>query len=318
MKNQIKWPNNSKFAFSIFDDTDNSTIFNTRPVYDFLKKRGIITTKSIWVYPPRGSYIGESLHDIDYVNWIRSLQNDGFEIGIHNVGDGEFTRKEIIEGFEVFKELLGSYPSIHTNHATNIDNLYSWEKRFEFPISTLYKLYRYFYFIKRKKNIQKSYGEIFDSKYFWGDIAKNNIKYIRNLTFSNINTLKLDPLMPWHDKKKSFANQWFSSSDGSNLGAFNNLLSTSSLDNLVQENGACIVYTHFASGFVNPDGELDKEFQDRIIDLSSRGGWFVPVSTLLNYLAANNESTPPSYFYKLKLSYLWFLERLSRKINQNI
>lgn len=55
---KFQWPNNKKFAFTIIDDTDNGTVENTKPVYDFLYKKGIITTKTVWVYPGNVRFFG--------------------------------------------------------------------------------------------------------------------------------------------------------------------------------------------------------------------------------------------------------------------
>ncbi len=48
MTTRISWPEGKTFAFTIFDDTDRSTVENTKPVYDFLKANGLRTTKSVW------------------------------------------------------------------------------------------------------------------------------------------------------------------------------------------------------------------------------------------------------------------------------
>ena len=42
---------------------------------------------------------------------------------------------------------------------------------------------------------------------------------------------------------------WFASSNGINLKKFNNLLSESNQDSLIESGGACIVYTHFTEVF---------------------------------------------------------------------
>ncbi len=121
------YPNNASFAFTIFDDTDESTIDNIRPVYDFLRKIGIITTKSVWPLPTKEHHLyssGDSLADHAYCTYIQALRKDGFEIALHNVGSGCYVRPEIIKGFEVFKEKLGDYPTIHVNHSSNRDNIY--------------------------------------------------------------------------------------------------------------------------------------------------------------------------------------------------
>ena len=48
---RILFPNEKKFAFTIFDDTDLATVQNVKPIYDLLYQLGIITTKSVWVFP---------------------------------------------------------------------------------------------------------------------------------------------------------------------------------------------------------------------------------------------------------------------------
>ena len=45
----IAWPDDRRFAFTIFDDTDNATLANIVPVYDLLAELGFRTTKSVWL-----------------------------------------------------------------------------------------------------------------------------------------------------------------------------------------------------------------------------------------------------------------------------
>ena len=183
------FPERKKFAFTVFDDTDNATVANVKPIYDLLHSCGIKTTKSVWVYRSRGFFKGSSLQDAEYLSFINELQDQGFEIGLHNVGDGIFTRQEIRDGLDLFKEKIGYYPRIHANHASNPDNLFWREKRFEWPISLMYKI------LSRRK--AERGGESPISNYFWGDFAKQHIRYIRNLTFNGINTIASDPKMPY-------------------------------------------------------------------------------------------------------------------------
>lgn len=303
---KIQWPNNKKFAFTVVDDTDNGTIDNTKPVYDFLYSWGIITTKTVWVYPPRDKFSGGCLLDEDYLNFIIDLKNKGYEIGLHNVGSGEFTRKEIIKGIDLFNEKLGFYPSLQINHASNLDNIYWGNERYRFPLKNLFKL------IYGKK--RKYYGTDIKSSHFWGDICKEKITYIRNHTFNDINTLKIDSRMPYIDKtKEKYSNYWFSSSDGHTVKEFNNLLEKDNIDKLEDEGGACIVYTHFASGFVDDEGKLNKKFENNIRYLSTKGGWFVSTSTLLDYLKAHKKETYVSNKYLAKLDFKWVADRIIKK-----
>jgi len=301
----INWPNGKKFAFTIFDDTDNSMIDNIYPVYQFLSSCDIKTTKSVWVYSSRDFFTGKCLEDPEYLEYVRTLQNDGFEIASHGVGSGQFTRQEIVDGVEKFKQLLGFYPYIHANHARNSDLIYWGHKRFTFPMKWLYRL------------VQKRsyYGDLEGSDYFWGDIAKKHIKYMRNRTFRGINTGKYDQIMPYIEPAKiKCANYWFSSSDGHTVEEFNDLTTKENLDKLEQESGFCIVYTHFASGFVNEEGELNHTFQTNIRDLSRRNGWFVPVGELLDFLLkTDGRGKAASYRDLLKLDRSWIMERISKR-----
>lgn len=171
---------------------------------------------------------------------------------------------------------------------------------------------------KRYGERRKFYGSDPGSDYFWGDVCKSTINYIRNYTFNDINTLKMDPNMPYIDKsKEQFSNYWFSSSDGHTVEEFTNLLSKKNIDRLCNEGGACIVYTHFASDFVDKHGNLDNDFKKCIRYLSSKNGWFVPASTLLDFLRKNKVTSYASTNYLNKLDIKWLKDRIIKKIRFN-
>ena len=113
------FPNGKKFIFTIIDDTDDAFLQGISQIYDILYQNGLRTTKTVWVYPPRDNPTskGDSLQNPDYLKFVQDLQQKGFEIGLHNVGSGDYKRPEIIEGLEVFKESLGAYPHLHINHS---------------------------------------------------------------------------------------------------------------------------------------------------------------------------------------------------------
>ncbi|MGI9502209.1 MAG: hypothetical protein ACR2RE_04045, partial [Geminicoccaceae bacterium] len=306
------FPESKTFAFSIFDDTDNGTVKNLTPVYRLLDECNIKTTKSVWVYPPRGSFTGQCLLDDDYAAYILGLQERGFEIGLHNVGDGPFSREEIIEGLEIFKKVLGAYPRVHTNHVSNPDNIYGGSKRFSFPMNCFFNLLSK---IHRGGEAPRSFGDEPGSAHFWGDLAKQYLTYQRALTFNSINTLDCDPKMPYVVNSRSdYANFWFSSSDAHTIDEALHLLSKDNLDRLEASGGACIVYTHFASGFIGDDGDVVPAFRERIEDLASRNGWFVPVSPLLDHLRKiNGAEKDPGYLYRLQMDMRWLAERMVKR-----
>lgn len=294
----MQYPQNKQFALTIIDDTDGAQIDNVRPVYEFLEKLGIRTTKTIWIFPSRDKFKGLSIKSYRYRQYINKLQHQGFEIALHSVGSGKFTRQDIIDGLEIFKQFNGVYPKIQINHAQNPDNLYWGLKRFH--------LFRLFW------RFAKYHGEDPDSAYFWGDLAQKNIKYVRNFAFRGLNTLKIDPQIPYHDDRKPYVNFWFSSADGGSLEKINNLLAPKNIDRLKKEGGAAIIYTHFGEGFTK-NGVLDRTFRQRLVYLAKQDGYFVPASVLLDWIAKNkkaHEGKKKNIRFELK----WFWDKILDKL----
>ena len=89
--------------------------------------------------------------------------------------------------------------------------------------------------------------------------------------------------MPYHDRRRPYVRHWFSSSEGADPRSLCALLSEANQDRLAEEGGVCIVYTHFANGFVQ-DGRLNRRFVELMRRLAALPGWFVPTSTLLDNL----------------------------------
>lgn len=275
----MKWPNGKSFAFTIFDDTDNQTVDNIKPVYDFLYSVGFRTTKSVW--PVRGQKEprigGGTCEEPEYLAWVLELQRKGFEIGLHNVTYHTSRREETRCGIEKFKQLFGDNPHSCANHSGNGESIYWGSDRLT---TGIYRLLFDAFLPKYRGLFQ---GHIESSPFFWGDICKERIKYVRNFVFGDINTLKSCPYMPYHDPLRPYVNHWFASSEGSNVESFTEMISEANQARLEAENGACIMYTHLADGFFQ-DGGVHPKFRTLMERLSRRNGWFVPVTTLLDYL----------------------------------
>lgn len=160
------------------------------------------------------------------------------------------------------------------------------------------------------KKTGEYYGHIPGSEYFWGDFAQAHITYVVNFTFSDINTLRVSPFMPYHDAGKPYVNYWFTTSDGADVNAFNKLLCKENLDQLEREGGVCLVYTHFAKGFCT-DGVLNAITKERLQDLASRNGWFIPASEILDYLKQNRKKDENLGFGdRVYLELYWILEKI--------
>ncbi len=90
----VRWPNRHRFAFTIFDDTDYTTLDNVHPVYELLVALGMRITKSAWVF--RGDGVsrngGATCEDQEYLDGPFSLRQRGLEIGLHNVAPSTSSR----------------------------------------------------------------------------------------------------------------------------------------------------------------------------------------------------------------------------------
>jgi hypothetical protein len=146
--------------------------------------------------------------------------------------------------------------------------------------------------------------------HYWGDVCRERVKYYRNFVFQDINTLKACPLMPYHDPRRPLVNYWFAGSNGMDLPRFNNCLSEKHQDQLEEEGGACIMYAHFAFGFLHR-GSLDPRFRSLMERLAKKGGWFVPTSTVLDHLLAVNGHRDITDRQRSRLERKWLLEKIT-------
>lgn len=281
----IPYPAGYDFAFTITDDPDDGWLEQKEIVYDFLCSLNMKTSIGVWLFDnKKGSgdspYYrqGISLENTELLKYTMGLKNKGFEIFLHTASGGNDRREETIRGFEKYKETFGRYPEHWINHSTNYENIYWGYKRFNNTIMRcLYRLYSNAMF----------YGDDNNSDYFWGDYCLKYIKYVRGWATDNLNTLAVNQSMPYHDHHKPYVKYWYGNSDGATCYKFNKLISVKNVDRLVNEQGTAIVYTHFASGFVDKDGKLNSKTKRLLSYIAKhKNGWFVPVSTILDRFIA--------------------------------
>ena len=274
------WPGGKPFAFTIVDDTDRSTLENTKPVYDLLADLGFRTTKTVFPLHPRtrAGYSYGSLEDPRYREWILDLQKQGFEIAIHGVSDETSSRQRIEDGLRLFSDVVKTDLRMHVNHAGQDDNIYWYADRLVGPPRWVFMAAQAY---KRRRGV--SLGHVERSPNFWGDLVQARIDYVRNFTFSEINTLKMDPWMPYHSPAHPYVRFWYSASQGTDCRRFKALISEASQDRLATEGGCCVVYTHFGFKYVE-NGKLDTDFVRLMKRLAALGGYFAPTSDVLDVL----------------------------------
>jgi len=300
----IEWPDGRKFAFTIFDDTDYATLENVKPVYDFLAGRGFRTTKSVW--PIRGTDTpicgGATCEDEAYLKWLLDLQRDGFEIGYHMATYHTSPRKDTIQALDRFAELFGAPPKTMANHSACRENIYWGPDRLTGLTRAAYNI------MTRYRHNGKFRGHIEGDPLYWGDLGRDRITYTRNFVFPDINTLAACPMMPYHDPKRPLVNFWYASSEGPDLQSFNTTLTEANQDRLLDEGGACIMYTHLACGFY--EHGLNRRFESLMKRLSGLPGWFVPVGTLLDFLRERNGGHTLTDRERTRLERAWLRHKL--------
>jgi len=281
MTPRTDFPNGARFAFSILDDTDDSTRENVAPVYDTLRECGFRTTKTAWpLDSPEGSrlfFAADTLQNTSYLEFVHELVDDGFELAFHGATMESSPRERTIRGLEFLHREFGQYPRLFCNHGFNRENLY-WGRRrillhlFPRLTSRFIARGRYHYL-----------GDVEGSAYFWGDLCKEHIQYVRNFTFSRLNMLTVNPEMPYRLPETRYVNYWFSTADAPDVHSFNQLLTPERIDRLEQEGGVCILSTHLGKGFATRSG-LHPATAQILRYISNKRGWFVPVSEILDHL----------------------------------
>lgn len=303
----MSFPEGRRFAFSILDDTDDSTLENVRPVYERLREYGFRTTKTVWPLDcPEGSriyYAADTLQRADYLGFVRDLARDGFEIATHGATMETSRRERTLRAIEFLERELESFPRLYANHGQNHENLYWGRKRFATPLlrSLLRGLGR--------NGADTFAGEQADSPYFWGDLCQQRFDYVRNFTFRALNMLAVNPEMPYHRSDCPYVRYWFSTADAPDAATFVRRLSTAALDRLETEGGACILSTHFGKGFVRA-GRLDPAVDAILSYVARKPGWFVPVSTLLDHLRARRPDRPIGRLALLRLEVRFLIDAL--------
>ena len=280
------FPGGKRFAFSILDDTDDATLENVKPMYDVLRQRGFRTTKTVWPLDcPEGSrhfFAADTLQRKPYLDFVHELVETGFELAFHGATMESSPRPRTLEGLELIRAEFGRYPRLFCNHGHNRENLYWASNRYRS------RPFRAFSRVLASGASDRFEGEQEASAYFWGDVCRDVIDYVRNFTFNRLDLLAVDSAMPYRLASTPYVNHWFSTADAPDVTAFNRLLRRQDIDRLAAAGGVCLVSTHLGKGFVR-DGVVNPETVALLAYIADKDGWFVPVSQILDWLRSNGD-----------------------------
>lgn len=293
----IEFPGGRRFAFTILDDTDDSTLENVGPVYERLRDLGFRTTKTVWPFGCAGRrsiyFAADTLERSEYLAFVHELVDSGFELASHGATMESSIREETQRSIDFFKREFGSCPRLYVNHGQNRENLYWGPKRFQSAL--LRWLYSQF------GDTEYFCGENPDTPYFWGDLALRDFEYVRNFTFRKLNMLHVNPEMPYACDGTPYVPFWFSTTDTPNARVFARRLTRPALEVLEDEGGVCIVSTHLGKGFAE-GGRIRPEVDEIFRYLAGRPGYYVPVSELLDALRGQGRGA------RLEANEIWRLE----------
>lgn len=310
----FRFPNGKRFAFTIIDDTDVATVENVAPVYALLERLGLRTTKTVWPFAcPEGSpnfSSSETLEDADYRAFVIDLQRRGFEIASHGATMESSDRARTVRGLERMREVFGAYPAVHANHASNRENLYWGAARVdEAWARSVYRMLQ--------PELDAFEGHVEGSAYWWGDLARAHIRYVRNLTYASLDVSRINPTMPYHDPRRPVVNWWFSAADANDCAEFNQLVRLRAQERLEKGGGVAIVATHFGKEFAT-GGRVNPETEKLLTALSRRDGWFVPVGTLLDWLREQGAGGELPQAEWRRMQWRWLADLVTRGVPARI
>lgn len=284
---EIRWPPwPYRAGFCITDDTDTAELASVRAVYDFLSARGVRTTKTVWALrptepcgiPPLPASIqrGVTLEDPDYLAYCGELNARGFEIALHGASAGNNRRAAIERAFEIMDRHFAPART-YVCHAKNADNPY-WQEKIvaRGPLRLLLSLYA---------GRHRCAGEDPVSPYFWGDLCRRRVRFVRLLRTARINTLAANPSMPYHESEKPYVPYWFSATKRS----LRDCTAVPALDDLERSDGACVLYQYLCRYADAASGGVTPAFRDAVERLATRPAlWVDTAGAILDRLRLVN------------------------------
>ena len=311
-----RFPGGKRFAFTIIDDTDVATVANVSPVYDLLASLGMRTTKTVWPFRWHGSgsdfASSETLEDPAYLAFVQRLADEGFEIASHGATMESSDRDTTVAAIGRHCELFGTAPRVYANHSYNRENVYWGVDRIDNPL--LKRLY------SRLNGQPRGYyqGHVPGSDWWWGDLCCSTHDYVRNLTFSSLNLLAVNPSMPYTDTARPHVRSWFSATDAEDCREFVELFTEERVARLEVEGGVCILATHLGKDFTQ-NGRVHPQVEQILRGIARRSGWFVPVSPLLDWLSAQQPETATGVLPHAewsRMQWQWAFDLLRRRVQK--
>ena len=280
---ELLWPPHPyRAGFCVTDDADSSELATVRIVYDFLSALSFRTTRTVWAFRPSepcglpglpdSIQRGVTLEDPDYLGYCRELDARGFEIALHGASAGNNRREQIARAFELMDRNF-TPAGTYICHAKNADNPY-WQEKVvaRGPLRALLAPYA---------GRHRCSGEDPVSPYFWGDLCRERVRYIRLFRTARVNTLAANPSLPYFEREKPFVGGWFTATKRS----FRDCTAEAALDALERDFGLCVLYQYLCRYADPARGAVKPAFREGAGRLRARRAiWVDTTSRILDRL----------------------------------
>ncbi len=313
MPEPIRWPGGARFAVAIVDDTDLTTLENGPLVYDLLTERGIVATKTVWMFDAPGPGVtgGASCADPAYLAWVRSLQAAGHEIGFHGAWDGTADRATTVAALDAFREAFGHDPKLGADHAGSAQSLHWGPGRLTGWRARAYDLAGR----ARWRHRPRFDGHEPTSPRYWGDLCRERIRYWRNFTFRTSDVLEVVPWGAYADPARPSAARWYAAVHAPHRVPFVRAISPERLDRLEATGGLCLLYTHLGTNFTW-DGRVEPDVVEAIARLADRPAWFAPASTVLDHVRSERGDHVLTDPERRRLELRWMRDQLIGQVRR--
>ena len=283
---KLLWtPHPYRGGFAILDHPDGATLERVRAVYDYLDSMGVRTTKTLWAFEPEGPsgipplpelvLEGVTLESRAYRDYCVRLARGGFELALHGASAGNNRRGRTCAAFDRLERELGAAARTYVCHAKNAENPY-WQGKAVVggPLRWAANLAGWRH---------RCSGEDPASPYYWGDVCRERVRYMRLFRTPEINTLGANPSMPYFEREKPCVRGWFTATDRS----LDRATRPDALALLAHENGLCVSRQHLAR-HANPGGSgVTEEFDRAMRRLREAPDlWVDTAGTMLDRLRA--------------------------------
>ncbi|HUK40056.1 MAG TPA: hypothetical protein VLX11_03405 [Candidatus Acidoferrales bacterium] len=286
------YPDGHPFAFTLVHDADGAYSRRLSPLFDAFDGVGLKITATAFMFWADWAKDGriwndwkktESSGEIFFAPQCVPLADDterefyvelsrrGHEIGMHTPSETSSTRPEIVRGFEFFKQVFGSYPTVYVEHSGSTKKD-AQRSEGSTPESTYYNI-----------DLLNSYGPWVWLDDFWG------VPHNRHARFYDIIAANGSPFNDVAPKQygilKAFlrTGKW-AEGDGDGFLAW---YSEENIDSLEKNRGIALVYTHLDKKWLDPETKkIRTAIRDRLRYLTSKNGWFVPAGTILDRVQA--------------------------------